>query len=167
MKFSSENCASSPSEVLAQAKMFAQDVSGLGGYDSLMASAYLPKDETFLRLANEAQDRFSSFGKMVVIGIGGANLGTLAVLDALDGNGRIISLDTPDPVSTRKVIQEIRDLLSHDQKILVNIVSKSGSTMETLSLAHTIAFEFSDSPAISYGVTTDEGSPLESIARSE
>lgn len=167
MKFSFENLATPSFEVLEQTSAFARDISDLDGYDSLMASAYLPRDKAFLQSANEAVARFSTFQHMVVIGIGGANLGTLAVLDALDMNGRIISLDTPDPVFSRKAIRELRELIDRNERIIVNIVSKSGSTMETLSLAHVLASELPASSNISYIVTTDHGSPLESIARSE
>ncbi len=95
--------------------------------------------------AAEVQTLADSFGQwfdnLVVLGIGGSALGAQAVRDALKGPlynqlgdeereyyPRLLVLDNVDPSS-------VRDLLSHIdvRKTLFNVVSKSGSTAETMA----------------------------------
>lgn len=76
---------------------------------------------------------------LLVIGIGGSNLGALAVHQALHGplynmaNPSIACYwaDTVAPDDTYALIQHMRQLLSAGKKIIITIISKSGSTLET------------------------------------
>lgn len=78
-----------------------------------------------------------------VVGIGGSNLGTKAIYDALYGQSdivgvnskrKIIFLDTNNPamhVEIKKLISEIKTT----QQFIVNIISRSGGTTEVIANA--------------------------------
>lgn len=75
-----------------------------------------------------------------VVGIGGANLGTKAVYDAIVGYGdiafdqgrRMVFLDTLDQSVTESVLLSLKPLTQKEDFVVV-IVSKSGKTIETLA----------------------------------
>ena len=109
------------------------------------ASAFrdLPGDRALagrtLELAAALDGRFDD---LVVIGIGGSALGTIALRDALlgpawnerdrgarAGRPRLHLLDNPDPDSVSALLARL-DL----SRTLFNVVSKSGSTSETMAL---------------------------------
>ncbi|MEM4282627.1 MAG: hypothetical protein QW559_00330 [Candidatus Woesearchaeota archaeon] len=76
-----------------------------------------------------------------VVGIGGSILGTLAVQEAVlgklyneSGKGtKVFYVDTLDPLSIATILHLINGLLKKGQKVLINIVSKSGTTTETIA----------------------------------
>jgi glucose-6-phosphate isomerase len=78
---------------------------------------------------------------LVVIGIGGSNLGTLAIQEAILGKmynqtgpaTRILYADTVDSDALRTIISLIDPVLQNGGNILLNAVSKSGSTTETIA----------------------------------
>ena len=103
----------------------------------------LPDDRRLARrtleVAGELRGRFDD---VVVIGIGGSALGTTALRDALlgpwwnaldvearGGAPRLHVLDNPDPDSASALLDRL-DL----RRTVFNVVSKSGSTAETLAL---------------------------------
>lgn len=103
----------------------------------------LPHDRRLIRrtleIASALRDRFDD---VVVIGIGGSALGTVALRDALPGPWwnaldmearggapRLHVLDNPDPDSAGALLDRL-DLA----RTVFNVVSKSGSTAETLAL---------------------------------
>ncbi len=83
------------------------------------------------------RDRFENF---VLIGIGGSNLGGLALQEALNGKyynekpksvrkgPRFYMLDNPDPES----VGDLLDMLEPEHTVF-NVISKSGGTAETMS----------------------------------
>jgi len=83
------------------------------------------------------RNRFENF---VLIGIGGSNLGSLALQEALNGKyynekpkhirkgPRFYMLDNPDPES----VGDLLDILDPEQTVF-NVISKSGNTAETMS----------------------------------
>lgn len=81
-----------------------------------------------LNLAKQIQ---RSQDTLLIIGIGGSVLGAKAAISALAKNKRpkIIFIENPNPDSLNRLFQEI-DL----KKTTINVISKSGSTLETLSL---------------------------------
>ncbi|MBI3671497.1 hypothetical protein HY249_01745 [Candidatus Azambacteria bacterium] len=119
------------------------EVAMVGGYDASEASINLPADESFLKKAKAfAKDKKTKKLKyVVVIGIGGSNLGTQAVYEAIYGtlnialkskDPKMIFLDTNNP----KLMFDVQDILSDvkdKEEIVVNIISKSGSTTETVA----------------------------------
>ena len=75
---------------------------------------------------------------MVVIGIGGSNLGTLAVYEALfgaDGNRDfpLYFADTVDSDHINSILSRAKDALEREQAIILTVISKSGSTTETIA----------------------------------
>jgi glucose-6-phosphate isomerase len=102
----------------------------------------LPYAEELRRQVQEFADSFGQwFESVVVIGIGGSSLGTRAIADGLCGPfwnertaeerdhfPRLYFLENSDPDTTRDVLGRL-DL----RKTLFNVVSKSGSTAETMA----------------------------------
>jgi glucose-6-phosphate isomerase len=103
----------------------------------------LPHDMAGAEAIQELADGFGQwFEDVVVLGIGGSSLGTILLRDALLGSDwnqrsdeardfhpRLHVLDNPDPVTTAQLLDRI-DL----RRTLVIVVSKSGSTAETMAL---------------------------------
>lgn len=87
--------------------------------------------ETLLKLKKQ----FKAVNHVVLVGIGGSSLGTEAVHAVLDqGKTTLTVLDT---VSAYKIDQEIKKLLTLKslKKVAICVISKSGSTTETLANA--------------------------------
>lgn len=105
-------------------------------------SLALPYDEAHLRAVRACvkQKVKKTLKYIFVIGIGGSNLGTKAVYDALRGYRdmcgmggllKMFFLDTVDPdilTAHQKLIASIRS----SDELLINIISKSGGTTETI-----------------------------------
>ena len=103
----------------------------------------LPHDDRLVRRTLEVAGALRGrFDDVVVVGIGGSALGTVALRDALLGpwwnalNGeerggapRLHVLDNPDPDAAAALLDRL-DLA----RTVFNVVSKSGSTAETLAL---------------------------------
>lgn len=78
---------------------------------------------------------------LIVIGIGGSNLGTTAIQEAILGklynelnpDIKILYADTVDSDIMSSIIQVIEPILQKGENIIVNVISKSGSTIETIA----------------------------------
>ena len=78
---------------------------------------------------------------LVVIGIGGSNLGTMAVQEALLGKlynqygseTKILYADTVDSDQIFVISKIVEWVLRHGENVLINVVSKSGGTTETIA----------------------------------
>ncbi len=109
-------------------ELFLERVSGSAGFYSL---PYFEKETRKIsRFAASLRRRFDT---LVVLGIGGSALGTSAVMGALPERtrrkgGRVLVLDNVDPDAFEKAVATL-DLKS----TVFNVISKSGSTSETLS----------------------------------
>jgi glucose-6-phosphate isomerase len=105
-------------------------------------------------------------GLLIVVGIGGSNLGTMAVQQAVLGMhfDRVLYADTTDPDSLYDIIHRAKDVLRRGKQVVVNIVSKSGTTAETIANASVI-LEALGKKDVFVLATSDSGSPLEAIAR--
>lgn len=78
---------------------------------------------------------------VVVVGIGGSDLGTRAIYDALYGYfdeiepirfPKAIFLETTNPKQLAK-IKEFLNKIKNPKNVLINVVSKSGKTLETIT----------------------------------
>ena len=69
---------------------------------------------------------YHQYQHLLVLGIGGSALGTSAILQALGKENKVTVLDTIDPEFFEKKINQI-----NWDHTLVNVISKSGSTLET------------------------------------
>jgi glucose-6-phosphate isomerase len=78
---------------------------------------------------------------LVVVGIGGSNLGTIAVQEAVLGRlynqlspkTKVLYADTVDPDSLNNLIKIITPTLQRNKSIILNVVTKSGGTTETIA----------------------------------
>jgi glucose-6-phosphate isomerase len=158
-----------------------QEVVKSGSYDFPESSINLPSDVGLqAKVAEMIKQKVSKeLRYVIVVGIGGSNLGAKAVYDALYGMfdvvephrfPKLIWMDTTDPEFASHVAALLSKAALKPAEILVNVISKSGGTMETIANAE---FLFSVlEPLLSnvwdrVVVTTDEGSPLHSIASSK
>jgi glucose-6-phosphate isomerase len=103
----------------------------------------LPDDRVTASTVQEVADGFGQwFENVVVLGIGGSSLGGITLRDALLGPGwnerddesrsffpRLYVLENPDPDTARGLLDRL-DL----RRTLFNVVSKSGTTAETMAL---------------------------------
>ncbi|MEK7612453.1 MAG: hypothetical protein AAB407_03870 [Patescibacteria group bacterium] len=115
-----------------------------GGYSKTESSLCLPSDEKLLRLSEEAVNVKSSpaLRYIFVVGIGGSDLGTKAVYDAIFGyyDGiephrfpKIIFLETADATHLHRMQGGLSLSELNPKEFVVVIVSKSGTTTETIA----------------------------------
>jgi len=100
------------------------------------------------------------YEEIVVMGIGGSSLGTKTIYTLFKDNlKKMIFLENPDPIDIEDKIKEIK-------KPLFFVVSKSGKTIETLSIFKEIIKRFNlQKKAKNLKVITDENSPLDKFAK--
>jgi glucose-6-phosphate isomerase len=84
---------------------------------------------------DQIKKKFKHVEHVVLVGIGGSNLGTAAVHEVLDKEKvKLSQLDTVSATDIQKLLKELKRYKSV-KKIAVCIVSKSGGTAETLANA--------------------------------
>lgn len=96
----------------------------------------LPYDRVGLKMVKKLAKHFQRYPTLIVLGVGGSDLGARAVLQALPQKRRVIFAgDTTDPVALHEAFKDV------DWKhAAVNVISKSGGSVETLS-AFGIAYD--------------------------
>ena len=119
-----------------------QKVSDLG-YDDDRASINLPIDKEIKNLVNKlVLEKLKLNPKyIVVVGIGGSNLGTIAIQESVFGklhnqlkaNVKILYVDTVDSDLVNSVMNILEPVLKSGGNIILNGVSKSGGTTETIA----------------------------------
>lgn len=124
--------------------------------------ANLLEDKQYLPQVQRVFSHISWADTLVVIGIGGSDLGGRAIYNAMhrpDAQMRVIFHgDTTDPNDIDDLLREIE--LSHT---VFNIVSKSGGTMETMAFYlyfKQLYAEREEDWSKHFVFTTDQGSPL-------
>lgn len=112
-------------------------------YTDDRASINLPNDRkivgTVKNIVNKKSALHPAF--LIVIGIGGSNLGTIAVQEAVLGRShnrltpgtKILYADTVDSDSINDIIRTIEPALKNGGAVIINGVSKSGETTETIA----------------------------------
>lgn len=98
------------------------------------------RSELWLSAEQRAQEIREHFSCAVIVGIGGSSLGARALLQALEHQSNTFKLyffENPDPVYFRSQMDSLGDI----RKVHWVFISKSGSTMETLTLADFILQE--------------------------
>ena len=150
------------------------------GYDDDRASINLPYDKDMLSKVRQAVEDKSQLNPeyLVVVGIGGSNLGTMAVQEAvlgkfynqLDPNVKVLYADTVDSDLVNAIVKMVEPTLERDCNIILNVVSKSGTTTETAANLEVIIDSLRRHRK-EYGnyvvVTTDEDSKLWNLALKE
>ncbi|OGZ14637.1 MAG: hypothetical protein A3H76_05740 [Candidatus Lloydbacteria bacterium RIFCSPLOWO2_02_FULL_54_12] len=114
-----------------------------GKYSVHESSLFLPLDEKILAEAESQGEKYVSaqLRYIVVIGIGGSNLGAKAVYDALRGTydparpqkPKLVFLDTLSHDTFRALDELFEARVEHSEQVLINIVSKSGTTAESVA----------------------------------
>lgn len=118
----------------------AMNTAAAAGYSDPRASINLPLDRKMLEDVMKVVNEKRSFDPeyLVVIGIGGSSLGTIAVQEAVLGRHynqlnhrpKVLYADTVDPDDIKAIISLIEPALREGRNILVNCISKSGGTTE-------------------------------------
>jgi len=110
------------------------------GYEDARASLNLCQDKTMLRnvRAMVAEKKRLKPSALLHIGIGGSNLGVIAIQEALLGRVlpkgmQILYADTVDSPSTSRIAAALEARLRRGEKIIIHLVSKSGSTTESIA----------------------------------
>ncbi len=146
-------------------KIVEEKENGVSGYFTL-GSDSLPVMEDACSYA-AANPYVKETDTIVVIGIGGSSLGTKAIDSIFKYQNKnvkkMIFLENPDEIDLSEKLSKIeRD------KTLFVVVSKSGSTIETISIFKEIIFKFSldyaDADKDHIMVITDRGSVLDQFA---
>lgn len=147
-------------------------------YEDDRASVNLAVDDNALQnvkaLVEEKNKLNPSY--IIVIGIGGSNLGTLAVFEAILGKKhnlktkekKILFADTVDSDLIHDIIHIVEPLLQNKENIILNVVSKSGSTTETIAnfeVLLNLLETYENNPEKSVVVTTDYDSKLWHLAK--
>jgi glucose-6-phosphate isomerase len=142
-------------------------------YNSPYAFLNLPSDKTLIRTVQEVVSEKQKLepSMLIVIGIGGSNLGTLAVHEALQGllyNSfnplKIYFADTVDSDYINRIIALMEQELHDGNNVVLTIISKSGTTSETIANAQLFIQVLQKHKSREYGdyivAITDEGSLL-------
>lgn len=119
------------------------------GYSSPESFLYLPYDKRMLtkilELAEEKKSKDLKY--VIVVGIGGSNLGAKAVYDAIHGYTdllekerypKMIFADTNDSDFISSLKGLIKNYILKPEEIAVVIITKSGETIETIANAEVI-----------------------------
>jgi len=112
-------------------------------YEAPECTVNLPTDDVLLKTVQEMVSKKKSelLKYLIVIGIGGSNLGTKAIYDAfyghydnleLDRFPKMLFLDTQDERILKKTLTLLSRCSSPDE-FMINAISKSGGTTETMA----------------------------------
>ena len=140
-------------------------------YDSaVQAKAEFEKLKLFLTEVSEGRLTGSSgkqFTTMINVGIGGSDLGPRSIYEALKSycvsERRVRFIANVDPDDAAEVLESV-DL----EKTLVNVVSKSGTTLETLTNEELVRTAFTQAgldPAEHFVAVTGSNSPMDNPER--
>lgn len=182
MKFNYKNSGITKHEIEEESKNLTNVISEMrktakkNDYCDDFASINLPFDNLMLQnikdLAGEYKNKISY---ILVIGIGGSNLGTIAVYESLFGKlynqknnfPKILFAGASDPDYIADIKSIIEPALARGENVLIDCVSKSGTTIETvanfeifINLLKKYKKNYNDYVV----VTTDEGSKLWNLA---
>lgn len=150
-----------------------RDIVASGEYKAYESSALLPSDQQLLQEVQSlaVQKAGSELRYHVVVGIGGSNLGTRAVYDALLGFAdvmeherfpKLLFAETTDPEWLTKATA-LLEKIEQPEHVLVSVISKSGGTTETMAnfeiIMHTLKAKFDNAQERVVAIT-DQDSPL-------
>lgn len=113
------------------------------GYESNYASVNVPFDTNMVHMVQTVVQEKQQLAPaaLIVVGIGGSSLGTKAVHEALNGlyyneknvRTKLYFVETVDSDAVADVLYLAESLLKQGKHILLNVISKSGSTTETIA----------------------------------
>ena len=146
-------------------------------YRSVYALFELPFDGAIKQAVQELALRKKQLqpSLLIIIGIGGSNSGTMAIQQALHGllynaqnDMKVYFADSLDTLFTQSLYAIAEGQLKQNKEVLLVVVSKSGTTTETianLQLYATLLMHYKKNYKESLVIISDEGSPLITIAR--
>lgn len=151
------------------------------GYEDEESSINLPSDKELMESVGAAvrDKNTTSLKYILVIGIGGSNLGTKAIYDALYGHfdilepsriPKMIFLDSTDPAFLAHLESFFDKEITNEEEVVINVISKGGSTTETIVNAELVLGMLRKKYAGIMNrlvVTTDFGSLLWKIAEEQ
>ena len=118
------------------------------GYEGDLASLCLPDDRHMLAKVRQVIGENLQLKPvyLVVVGIGGSNLGTIAVQEAILGKlynqlttfTKVLYADTVDSDGISDIITLVKPTLEKGGNIVLNVISKSGTTTETIANAEVL-----------------------------
>ncbi len=154
-------------------------VTEVGDYRYPESSLCVPADDYMLNAVESLVDKLDAAKLKVVfvIGIGGSNLGTKAIYEAMAGARdltnhdlpRLIFLDTTDN-SLLKAATTIIEQAQTPEELVFLVISKSGTTTETLFNAEVVLAAFANKfgrRANRVVILSEDGSPLLAAAREQ
>lgn len=118
------------------------DVARANNYEFDESTINLPFDEDILNKVQEVvnEKKTKNLKYIIVIGIGGSNLGTQAIYEAVKGKfdaykknfPKILFLDTDSSSALVDVKEIIEKQVKSENELLINIISKSGTNTEPI-----------------------------------
>jgi glucose-6-phosphate isomerase len=141
-------------------------------YGSPEGFLVLPEDHDVINrvidVATEKEDK--NIQGVIVIGIGGSNLGTMAIASALRPRREILFLETADPLALQDVAKKLHAASGDKKHYITILISKSGTTTESIANFGALlpVLQAVDSHWQQHiVVVTDEGSALWMYAESQ
>jgi glucose-6-phosphate isomerase len=146
IEFAFENCLISSEKILETAKKLLPEIKNCvqatsKGYDDDKACINLPDDKSMLKKVKELVREKKRLNPeyLVVVGIGGSNLGTVAVQEAVLGKlhnqlnpvTKVLYADTVDTDYIYNIVKLIEPALKKGGNVIIDCISKSGTTTET------------------------------------
>lgn len=145
-----------------------QNISSISSYARRMNDEIKGDDIGYYHLPSLGMDIVSKieemakrdFDSVVLVGVGGSSLGVKALYDMLNLQKELIFLDNLDPYS----IEQNSTKINPNRSIFI-ISSKSGTTIETISIYKYLLEKFNIKSYENFIFITDPNSPLESYAK--
>ncbi len=142
-------------------------------YTTSYASVYLPFDTLMHTRIQERVQEVGEIDLLVVIGVGGSSLGFRAVYAALQDQAtlaahQVLVLETIDTPSVAVALERIEYALAEKFRVHVCMISKSGTTTETIALFRLVQsiLQKHNSPWYrDVTIITDSDSPLDQYAQ--
>lgn len=145
-----DSCLVSSKEIQSQASKLTSEIKNIqtalsAQYNSDFASLSLITDEQMHATVQTVADEKKRLNPkmMIVIGIGGSNLGAMAICQALKGTLyndqsdelKVYWADTVDADYIHSIMERMEAALKEGKSVLLTIISKSGATTETAANA--------------------------------
>jgi len=145
-------------------------------WSSPACSLLLAGDKTAMTSSLALAKKVGKPSLVIVVGIGGSSLGAKAVADAclgphhnlLNPKQQLLFADTVDGPAMDALLRIARSHLQSSGHVVINVISKSGATLETAANFEILRSGLSTLKTkgkLTIVATTDEGSALESLAR--
>lgn len=145
-----------------------QNITTISSYARRMNDEIKGDDIGYYHLPNLGMDivgkieeiAMRDFDSVVLVGVGGSSLGVKALYDMLNLKKELIFLDNLDPYSIEQNSAKI-----NSNRSLFIISSKSGTTIETISIYKYLLDKFNIQSYENFIFITDPNSPLEAHAK--